>query len=185
VIQAVNRILVPEPIEHSVAALVVMCVAIACAIGLILYERNVVTATGSLAVEADQTHYFADLVTNIGVVLALLLSSGPGLDPGRSPDRHRSVRRDAVVGAGRGPPGLFNQLMDRELPDEERARICRIAQATGRSRMCMTSRRGWRGFPLSIQLHLALDPEISLAEAHGISGTRWSVRCWKPIPART
>src|SRR5882762_10483432 len=55
VIQAVNRILVPEPIDHSVAALIVMCIAIACAIGLILYERKVVERTGSLAVNADQT----------------------------------------------------------------------------------------------------------------------------------
>src|SRR6185503_15701279 len=70
VIQAVNRIIVPEPIDHSLLALVVMCIAITCAIGLILYERKVVAKTGSLAVEADQTHYFADLVTNIGVVLA-------------------------------------------------------------------------------------------------------------------
>src|SRR6202789_909650 len=73
VIQAINRIIAPEPIDHSVEALVVMCVAIACAIALILYERRVVALTGSLAVEADQTHYLGDLATNVGVVLALVL----------------------------------------------------------------------------------------------------------------
>jgi len=31
VIQAVNRILAPEPIDHSIEALIVMCIAIACA----------------------------------------------------------------------------------------------------------------------------------------------------------
>src|ERR1700677_4092998 len=35
VIQAVNRILAPEPIDNSVEALIVMCIAIACAILLI------------------------------------------------------------------------------------------------------------------------------------------------------
>src|SRR3954468_3206078 len=59
VIQAINRILAPEPINHSVEALIVMCVAIALAIALILYQRKVVAMTGSVAVEADQTHYFA------------------------------------------------------------------------------------------------------------------------------
>ncbi|HEY1878097.1 MAG TPA: cation diffusion facilitator family transporter, partial [Rhizomicrobium sp.] len=53
VIQAVNRILAPEPIDNSIAAMIVMCIAIACAILLILYERRVVAKTGSLAVEAD------------------------------------------------------------------------------------------------------------------------------------
>src|SRR5476651_2157721 len=69
VIQGVGRILAPEPIDHSLEALIVMCIAIACAIGLILYQRKVVAKTGSLAVEADQTHYLGDLAVNIGVVL--------------------------------------------------------------------------------------------------------------------
>ena len=75
VIQAVNRILVPEPIDHSIEAMIVMCIAIACAILLILYERRVVARTGSLAVEADQTHYLGDLATNVGVVMALVMSA--------------------------------------------------------------------------------------------------------------
>src|SRR5579863_4359229 len=75
VIQAVNRILVPEPIDHSIEAMIVMCIAIACAIGLILYERKVVARTGSLALDADQTHYLGDLVTNVGVVMALVMSA--------------------------------------------------------------------------------------------------------------
>ena len=168
VIQAVNRILVPEPIEHSIAALVVMCIAIACAIGLILYERKVVAATGSLAVEADQTHYFADLVTNIGVVLALLLSSFLGwtlADP-LIAIAVSGVMLWSALGVGRQS---FNQLMDRELPDEERARICRIAQSHRAVKNVHDLKTRMAGLSTFIQLHLALDPDISLAEAHVIS----------------
>ena len=168
VIQAVNRILAPEPIEHSIAALVVMCVAIACAIGLILYERQVVAKTGSLAVEADQTHYFGDLVTNIGVVLALLLSSFLGwtlADP-LIAIAVSGVMLWTALGVGRQS---FNQLMDRELPDEERARICRIAQSHRAVKNVHDLKTRTAGLSTFIQLHLALDPEISLAEAHVIS----------------
>jgi len=168
VIQAVNRILVPEPIEHSIAALVVMCIAIACAIGLILYERKVVAKTGSLAVEADQTHYFADLVTNIGVVLALLLSSFLGwtlADP-LIAIAVSGVMLWSALGVGRQS---FNQLMDRELPDEERARICRIAQSHRAVKNVHDLKTRMAGLSTFIQLHLALDPDISLAEAHVIS----------------
>ena len=168
VIQAVNRILAPEPIEHSIAALVVMCIAIACAIGLILYERRVVAATGSLAVEADQTHYFADLVTNIGVVLALLLSSFLGwtlADP-LIAIAVSGVMLWSALGVGRQS---FNQLMDRELPDEERARICRIARSHRAVKNVHDLKTRMAGLSTFIQLHLALDPDISLAEAHVIS----------------
>ena len=168
VIQAVNRILAPEPIEHSIAALVVMCVAIACAIGLILYERQVVAKTGSLAVEADQTHYFGDLVTNIGVVLALLLSSFLGwtlADP-LIAIAVSGVMLWTALGVGRQS---FHQLMDRELPDEERARICRIAQSHRAVKNVHDLKTRMAGLSTFIQLHLALDPEISLAQAHVIS----------------
>ena len=87
VIQAVQRLLAPQPIDHALEALIVMCVSIVAAIGLILYERSVVARTGSVAVDADQTHYFGDLVTNIGVVVAILLATVAGLDPGRSHHR--------------------------------------------------------------------------------------------------
>src|SRR6202000_1444127 len=75
VIQAATRIAHPQPIEHSVLALLVMCLAILAAIVLVLYERGVVARTGSLAVSADQTHYLGDLATNVGVVVAILLTA--------------------------------------------------------------------------------------------------------------
>jgi ferrous-iron efflux pump FieF len=168
VIQAVNRILVPEPIDHTVEALVVMCIAIACAIALILYQRKVVAKTGSLAVEADQTHYLGDLATNIGVVLALLLTSVLGwtlADP-LIAIAVAAIMLFTALGVGRSS---FNQLMDRELPDEERARICRIAQSHDAVKNVHDLKTRTAGLSTFIQLHLSLDPKMTLAEAHTIS----------------
>jgi ferrous-iron efflux pump FieF len=168
VIQAVNRIITPEPIDHSIAALIVMCVAIACAIGLILYQRKVVAMTGSIAVEADQTHYLGDLVTNIGVVLALLLSSLLGwtlADP-LIAIAVAGIMAFTALGVGRAS---FNQLMDRELPDAERARIRRIAQTHAAVLNVHDLKTRTAGLSTFIQLHLGLDPNMSLAEAHVVS----------------
>ena len=168
VIQAVGRILAPEPIDNSLQALVVMCVAIACAIGLILYERKVVASTGSLAVEADQTHYLGDLATNIGVVVALLLSSKLGwtlADP-LIAIVVAGVMLFTALHVGRRS---FHQLMDRELPDEERARIRRIAHAHAAVKNVHDLKTRMAGLSTFIQLHLGLDPKMSLAEAHVIS----------------
>jgi ferrous-iron efflux pump FieF len=168
VIQAVNRIITPEPIDHSIAALIVMCVAIACAIGLILYQRKVVAMTGSIAVEADRTHYLGDLVTNIGVVLALLLSSLLGwtlADP-LIAIAVAGIMAFTALGVGRAS---FNQLMDRELPDAERARIRRIAQTHAAVMNVHDLKTRTAGLSTFIQLHLGLDPNMSLAEAHVVS----------------
>jgi len=168
VIQAINRILAPEPIDHSIAALVVMCIDIACVIALILYQRKVVARTGSLAVDADQTHYLGDLVTNIGVVLALLLSTGLGwtlADP-LIAIAVAGIMLFTALGVGRQS---FNQLMDRQVPDSERDRIVRIARAHTAVKNVHDLKTRAAGLSTFIQLHLGLDPKISLAEAHTIS----------------
>jgi ferrous-iron efflux pump FieF len=168
VIQAVNRIIAPEPIDHSIEALIVMCIAIAFAIALILYQRKVIARTGSIAVEADQTHYFGDLATNIGVVLALLLSSLLGwtlADP-LIAIAVAAIMAYTALGVGRTS---FNQLMDRELPEAERARICRIARSHPAVKNVHDLKTRSAGLSTFIQLHLGLDPHMPLAQAHTIS----------------
>jgi ferrous-iron efflux pump FieF len=167
-IQAVNRIIAPEPIDHSREALIVMGLAIVLTIVLVRYQRKVVTQTGSLAVEADQSHYFSDLITNMGVVLALLLSSVLGwtlADP-LIALAVAGVMLFTAFGVGRQS---FHQLMDHELPDGERARILRIAQNHPAVKNVHDLKTRMAGLSTFIQLHLALDPKMSLAEAHTIS----------------
>ena len=168
VIQAVNRIISPEPIDHSVPALLVMCVAILCAIGLILYERGVVRKTGSVAIEADQTHYLGDLVTNIGVVLAIVLTTYMDW-PLADPVIAIAVAGIMVFTAWGVARGALDQLMDRELPDHDRARIATIVRGHGAVRSLHDLKTRQAGLSTFIQVHLEMDPAMTLAEAHAIS----------------
>ena len=45
---------------------------------LVAYQRRVVRLTGSTAIRADSLHYAADIVTNIGVIVALALAMTVG-----------------------------------------------------------------------------------------------------------
>jgi ferrous-iron efflux pump FieF len=72
----------------------------------------------------------------------------------------------AAYGVGRQS---FNQLMDRELPDEERARIRRIAEAHAAVRNVHDLKTREAGLSTFIQLHLALDPDMKLKDAHQVS----------------
>ncbi|HKU63582.1 MAG TPA: cation diffusion facilitator family transporter [Rhizomicrobium sp.] len=168
VLQAVQRIITPEPLDNSIPALVVMGISIFVTILLVLYQRRVVAKTGSVAVEADTTHYASDLATNVGVIVALVLVTWLGwtlADP-LIAIAVAAMMLFTALGVGRQS---FHQLMDRELPDEERARILRIARSHAAVKNVHDLKTRMAGLSTFIQLHLGLDPQISLVEAHAIS----------------
>jgi ferrous-iron efflux pump FieF len=168
VAEGVQRLIDPQPIEHSLEALIVMFVAIFAAICLILYERRVIARTGSVAVTADATHYFGDLVSNIGVVVAIILSTRLGW-VSADPIIALLVALVLVVSAWSVFRQSFDQLMDRELPDAERERIVEIVRGQEEVRALHDLKTRQAGGAVFIQVHLELDPNMTLARAHAIS----------------
>ena len=168
VLEAVGRILVPEPIDNSIAALAVMFVAILSTIVLVIYQRRVVNRTGSLAVEADRSHYSSDLITNLGVVLALVLTTWMGwalADP-LIAIAVSGVMLFTAWGVGRQS---LDQLMDRQVPQGDLDRIRAIVRGHGAVRSLHDLKTRQAGLSTFIQLHLEMDPAMSLADAHTVS----------------
>jgi ferrous-iron efflux pump FieF len=168
VVQAVQRLLAPQPIEHSLAALIVMCVSIFATILLILYERRVTEQTGSVAVGADAVHYFGDLVSNIGVVVAILLVgwfdwlwADPVIALG--------VVLVLAISAWSVFRQSLDQLMDRELPDSDRARIISIVHRHSEVLALHELKTRKAGVNIFIQIHIELDGAMPLARAHAVS----------------
>jgi ferrous-iron efflux pump FieF len=170
VIQAVQRLIAPQPIANSLEALIVMCVSIFAAICLLLYERGVAAKTGSVAVTADATHYFGDLVTNIGVVVAIVMVAKLGW-----------IRADPIiallvalvlVGTAWGVfRKSLDQLMDHELPVEDRQKIIAIVSRHEDVLALHELKTREAGLGIFIQLHIELDPNMPLARAHEVSDT--------------
>lgn len=168
VIQAAERFIAPEPVANGTFALVVMVVSIVAALALVLYERRIVKATGSVALGADQVHYTADVITNVGVVVALLLATGLGwiyADPLIA----LAVSAYMVASAWGVFQTSFDQLMDRELPEADRERIRQIVMRNAAVRDMHDLRTRASGLDTFIQFHLELDPAISLMGAHELS----------------
>jgi ferrous-iron efflux pump FieF len=168
VIQAVQRLLNPQPIDHGLEALLVMLISIAMAIGLILYERSVIKRTGSLAVSADQTHYIGDLVTNIGVVIAILLVTVLGWQSA-DPIIALLVAAVLVGSAWLVFRKCLDQLMDHELPDSDREKIIAIVRSHPQVKSLHDLKTRAAGLYTFIQCHIELDPDMPLAEAHAVS----------------
>lgn len=168
VTESVGRLLNPQPVTHGVAALVVMCIAIAATIGLVIYQRRVVAQTGSIAVAADRLHYAGDLFSNLGVVLALVAASALGW---LWPDPVIAIGVALMLlysawGVGRQS---LDQLMDREMPDAARANIRAIALGHAMVRGVHNLKTRQAGISTFIQLDLVLDGTLSLAQAHAVS----------------
>ncbi len=168
VIQAADRLLHPAPISNPLTALGVMAIGIAAAIGLILYERKVVRATGSLAVGADLAHYWGDLASNFGVVAAIVCAQWLGWSRA-DPLIALAVAAMLVWTAYGVFRAAYDQLMDRELPDADRARIKFVVMAHPEVRALHDLRTRAAGLHSFIQLHIELDPHINLLRAHQIS----------------
>jgi len=168
VIEAVSRLIAPHRIEYPLVGVAVMTVSILTTIVLVVAQRLVVSRTGSLAVGADSIHYVGDIVTNGGVVLGIVASSGFGI-----------LIADPIIGivvaailswsAVHVFRQSYDQLMDRELPDIDRNRIKEIVRAHGEVKSLHDLRTRMAGVNTFIQLHIELDPDIKLVRAHEIS----------------
>jgi ferrous-iron efflux pump FieF len=154
--------------EGAAAGIAVMVFAMAVTLGLVAYQRHVVRQTASLAIGADELHYRSDLVLNLGVIAILVLGSmlkTPILDPLFG----GAVGLWIIYGAVRIARLSLVQLMDREMPDSERARVRAIAESHPEVTAVHDIRTRIAGPTTFIQLHIEMDGGMNLLRAHEIS----------------
>ncbi len=166
--EAVRRLISPAAIENPPAGIAVMIFSIALTIGLVIYQRYVVRRTGSIAITADELHYRSDLVLNLSVIAALVL--GTALDqPILDPLFGAAIGVWIIYSAVRLAHLSLFQLMDHELPDDEREKIREIAQSHPDVVAAHDLRTRTAGPTAFIQLHIEMDGAMSLERAHEIS----------------
>jgi ferrous-iron efflux pump FieF len=167
-IQALQHLLTPSPVSHADVGLAVMGFAIVVTLVLVRYQNYVVRRTGSLVVSADELHYRADLVLNGSVIVSLLATNLLGwaaIDPLFG----AAIGLWIIYGAWRVARKAIVQLMDHELPDEARGRIRALALAHPQVRSVHDLRTRTAGPNAFVQVHLEMDGDLTLSEAHRIS----------------
>jgi ferrous-iron efflux pump FieF len=168
VIESVSRLVSPHPIEHAGIGLAVMAVSIAAVLALVVAQRIAVVRTGSIAIGADFFHYLGDLLTNIGVVIGIVLSTELGFLIA-DPIVGLAVAAILSVSAWHVFRLSYDQLMDRELAETERERIKAIVMRHAEVRSLHDLRTRAAGITTFIQLHIELDPAMSLTRSHEVS----------------
>lgn len=167
VLHAVDRILHPAPVQHTVAGIAIIVFSLGLTLALLAFQRYVIRRTGSVAIRADALHYATDVLSSIGVIIALLLVQF-GL-PVFDPLLAVAIAVYIMRGAWRIGRDSLDHLMDRELGDDIREQIKNLALAHGEVRGIHELRTRQAGQVSFIQLHLEMEPELTLAEAHAIA----------------
>ncbi len=167
-IEAVGRLMAPRPVDHAGVGVAVMVFSIVVTVALVAFQRHVVRKTGSTAVDADALHYQTDVLINCSVIVSLVLSSALGWHRA-DPVFGLAIALYLARGAWRIAKRALDVLMDREFVDEDRARIRDIVLDHPKVKGMHDLRTRSSGIQPFIQLHLELDGNIRLNEAHEIA----------------
>ncbi len=167
-IEAVSRLFQPQPVVYAEVGIGVMLFSIALTVGLVAFQRHVVRMTGSTAVGADALHYQTDVLVNGSVIVSLGLSKWLGWHLA-DPLFAIAIAAYLVRCAWRIAARALDVLMDREFPDEDRARIRDIVLSHSRVKGMHDLRTRSSGIQPFVQLHLELDGDLLLREAHEIA----------------
>ena len=168
VFEAGHRLLDPRPVLHSEVGIAVMVFAIVVTFALTRFQAHVVRKTGSVAIKADSLHYVGDMLVNGAVIVALLLASELGWVLA-DPLFGLAIAGYIVFNAWRIVRGSLDMLMDRELPEAERARIREIALANPRVLDLHDLRTRSSGRRTFIQVHIEMDGDLTLYSAHAVA----------------
>jgi len=168
VFEAGGRVLRPQEIDNGIAAISVMVLSLVMTLVLVQFQRFVIKETGSMAIAADSLHYTADLLVNGGIIIGLIAVTAFGWTLA-DPLVALAVALYLIITARRIALLAMDMLMDREFDDSAREEIHSIILSHPEVRSMHDLRTRSAGVHSFIQLHLELDGDLSLSEAHRIS----------------
>lgn len=168
-VAAVRRLIAaePAPIAQEGLGMAVIAVSIVVTAALVLWQRRVARLTGNKVVAADSLHYIGDLIPNIGALGALWASAAFGLT---SVDSVVALGAAGLmaVGALRIGHGAWDALMDRRADPAVIEGIAAIARNFPGVRGHHDLKTRMAGSRIFVNLHIELDGDQSLHQAHAI-----------------
>lgn len=164
---ALQRLYLPQAITETSVGITVMLVSIVATGALVLFQRYVVAKTKSTAIKADSMHYLTDLASNVVILIAIVLTAYGFLIA--DPLLALALAIFIFYSAYNIARESIDQLMDKELPEEERQAVEAIIMSVP-GVLGFHDFRSWQtGHRKIIQFHLDLDGQQTLQSAHDIA----------------
>ncbi len=167
VLNGVERLIKPSELFHPEVGVFVSAIATVITGILVTFQKWVVRKTASQAIAADSLHYQTDLLMNLAIMLALGLTSyGFGM-------------ADAIfalligvfifISAFKMANAAVQSLLDSHLPQEEQEKIMILTLSVPGIEGAHDLRTRQAGATRFIQLHIELDDNLKLIDAHLIA----------------
>lgn len=167
-IESCRRFFYPQPIAHIRWGIVITLFAILMTMILVRFQTVVVQKTQSLSIKTDRAHYTGDILMNVGVLVAILVSYYTGW-----------MFLDALFGIGVAVylgivvcqvlKESFNMLMDTEMPTEFRKQIKEITLSFSEVITIHDLKTRQSGSVAFVQFCVHLDDTLTLRQAHDIT----------------
>lgn len=165
--EALGKLINPRPLEALDVGLWVMVFSMVMTVLLVGFQRYVIHRTQSTAIHADSLHYISDLAVNAGIIMALIAA------------QYGYLWVDGVCGlvvavvilraAWHIGYEAAQLLLDREIPGDVRAEIHAIVTRHPKALGFHDLRTRQSGRTQFIQLHVDMDQNLSLLEAHALA----------------
>ena len=178
--QSIERLVFPVPIEALDAGFWLIGGSLVAAGGLAAMQSWVVRRTGSTAIAADRAHYLTDIGLNVAVLAALGVTRKTGW-----------IRADPAFALAMSGYMLWSahaiartameQLLDRELPSEDRRRIKAAVRGCAGVRDIHDLRTRFSGDRTFVEYHLEVDPGLTVDAGHAI-GDATEIAVQKLLP---
>jgi len=165
--QSLWRLIYPQPLTAVTLGLWIAAGGLAISGLLAAMQTWVVRRTGSTAIAADRMHYLTDALLNGAVFAALVLTRVTGWERA-DPAFALLITGCMIKGAYHVAVSASRQLLDHELPDEQRARIEAAAIACPGARRIHDLRTRDAGDRAFVEFRLEVDGRLSVEDGHDI-----------------
>lgn len=168
VMQAIARVIEPQPLQNEQAGIIVMLIATVFTLALVMFQKHVIKKTNSSVIKADYLHYSTDIAVNFVVVLSLIASM---FMKSGVIDTIASFIIAGYIFKGAWSVGrtAFDNLMDKEMPDSDKAKIIECIFQNKHVKGIHDLRTRVSGVKNFIQFHVELDGNMTLKEADNIA----------------
>ncbi len=166
-VRAVGALIGGERVASADEGIAVSVIAMVATLALLAWQRHVIRRTASLAIKTDNVHYQSDLLLNLAVIAALVLDRLIGVT-GADPAFGLAIAAWLAWGAWRASSEALDHLMDKEWPDDKREAFVAALAGHPELRGVHDLRTRTSGMHDFVQFHAAVDPRMTIAEAHRV-----------------
>lgn len=165
--QAIDRLAFPQTLAALDWGVWVIGGSLMAAAGLVAMQTWVVEKTASTAITADRAHYLTDVATNAAVLIALVVTKYTGWQRA-DPTFAVLISGYMLWNARYIAQMALAQLLDRELPRQDRQRIRETILACAGVRSVHDLRTRDAGDRIFVEFHLEVDSNLTVGRGHEI-----------------